>query len=170
MQPTEPPAPPIASLLRSAWRITALYLQKSLRLYAGPAQWKGFPDSMLFAVIACVLTILLYAVQLPLSGEPLSVYWINLVIVAGAGAMPLWIRHDMPFVAASFGVMLVGLLPSLVLNGLQTLLTVQPHQWGAIRDVLRWLDTAWQTWMAVTGLRLSVAKVIEVERPRRDTE
>jgi hypothetical protein len=107
MQQTELPNTPAASLLWSAWRITALYFQQSWRLYVGPAQWKGFPDSMAFVIISMALTIPLNAVQLLLSGHPLSVDWVNLVFTVGACAIILMIRHDMPFYSAGFGVMLV---------------------------------------------------------------
>lgn len=169
MQPTEHPNSPASSVLRIAWRITVLYLQKSLRLYVGPAQWKGFPDSIVFAAISMALAILLYTVQLLRSGHPLSVYWVNLLIAFGAGAIILMVRHDMPFNSAGIGVMLVGLLLSMALEGLQSSMAGHPQRWGAMPAVLHWIDDAWQTWMLVTILRLSVAKLIEVERPKRDT-
>jgi hypothetical protein len=120
MQQTELPNRPVATLLLSAWRITALYFQQSWRLYVGPAQWKGFPDSMAFVIISMALTIPLNAVQLLLSGHPLSVYWVNLLIAVGAGTIILMVRHDMPFNSAGFGVVLVGLLLSIVLESLQS--------------------------------------------------
>ena len=170
MQPTERPSPSAAAALRSAGLFTALYLQQSLRLYVRPAQWKGFPDSIVFVAICTALAIPLYALQLLLSGYPLSVYWVNLVIVAGVGAIILMVRHDMPFNAAGVGVMLVGLLLSIALEGLQFFMGGHSRRWGATPHALRWLDMVWQTWMMVTVLRLCVAKVIEVERPKRDTE
>ena len=118
MQPTELANTSVASVLRSAWRVAALYLQQSFRLYVGPAQWKRFPDSIVFTALSVALTILSYTGQLLLNGYPLSVYWVNILILAGAGAIMLIVKHDTPFANAFFGVLLVSVLLQLVLSTL----------------------------------------------------
>lgn len=170
MQSTERPDASAAMRIRCAWRLTALYLQQSLRLYVGPAQWKRFPDSIAFITISTALNVLLYAIQLTLSGHPLSVSWVNLLFPAGMGTIVIMVRHDLPFASAGFGIMLAGLLPSIALEGLRSTMAGHAQPWGAMPDLLNWLDEAWQTWMLVTGLRLCVAKVIDVERPKRDAD
>ena len=170
MQPTELANTSVASVLRSAWRVAALYLQQSLRLYVGPAQWKRFPDSIVFTALSVALTILSYTGQLLLNGYPLSVYWVNILILAGAGAIMLIVKHDTPFACAIFGVLLVAVLLSIALEGLQISMAGHPQRWGPTPGVLHWIDEVWQTWMMVTILRLCVAKLRDVERPKRDTK
>lgn len=170
MQPTELANTSVASVLRSAWRVAALYLQQSLRLYVGPAQWKRFPDSIVFTALSVALTILSYTGQLLLNGYPLSVYWVNILILAGAGAIMLIVKHDTPFANAFFGVLLVSVLLSIALEGLQISMAGHPQQWGQAPGALHWIDEVWQTWMMVTILRLCVAKLRDVERPKRDTK
>jgi hypothetical protein len=55
-----------------------------------------------------------------------------------------------------------------VLEGLQFSMASHPQRWGVTPAVLHWLDESWQAWMLMTVARLCVAKVIEVESPKRE--
>lgn len=142
------------------WRFAGMYLAASWRLYIGPAAWGRFPKSVAFSSLAAVVAVALYALDGVVSGLDRQTLLLNAGGLAALGVLATWVRGDMRWNAAIYGVMTLGLLVAIPLDGLSRLLQSNPL-WGNIPSVMGWLSSAWSAWFLVTAFRLAVAKVLE---------